>query len=821
MRKWLFFLLLLTGFCAQAQEPAWVQVPEMPSTEVYDLLQDHNGFLWVAHNAGISRYDGQRFVHYSNPKQNGRAVTDLCEDRQGRIWCHNFEGQILYVEHQQLRVLESYRFERESSFPRIVIQGDELVAGSSDGFFTCNTKTFQTSYHRLPGMANSLTALPGGVLLSVHRVGFYFYKTSGAVIPLHSPAIDTSGMKAFILQPEGNGDTAFLIGNPEGIVYRTWVRGDSLLAKAPDLVRARINAITVDQGEVWLHTTDYSRSSRGTLLQGENLSQVLRGRNGTVFYGSLRLGLMATYRQQAQLQILPFLQAGDFVRAALRGSNGEMLFSTEKRHLYVVPPNGRLLRDFPTDAALGPIQRLRELAPGVYLGLGGQGVYRLNTTRGTFDMLDAHLGAKDVTENDSLVVLSTTFGALKVHRHSLLTHGALDTTISNGILLYRRCRSVLFGTDGALYAALSHGLVRGFNGDTALVLFAGERLFATRLQQLGAYLLIGTFNQGLIIRNGTRMQRLGPPGGAYNAVIDIKKGKRCAWVLYDDVIRQVDADMNVREVTGLPFRGSEVTSLLESDSALLVTTTRGVFRVPLTGTAPVQLPTFIDEALANGKTLQSGAHLSRDNNSINIRIATPYFAAQAAMRYRYRLCAKATGCEWLPATEGQNSFIFVNLAPGSYTFSAQPVNSAGMALGAVINFSFIIDPPWWGTWWARLLMVALLTTLFFLLGLYGQRRRARRQRTRYEKMLAVEHERQRISAEIHDDLGATLSGVRLLAELAREKVPPGPLKVDLEKIHQSITSLTEKTREVIWTLNTEQDSVESLLLYIQKGAQHL
>jgi signal transduction histidine kinase len=94
--------------------------------------------------------------------------------------------------------------------------------------------------------------------------------------------------------------------------------------------------------------------------------------------------------------------------------------------------------------------------------------------------------------------------------------------------------------------------------------------------------------------------------------------------------------------------------------------------------------------------------------------------------------------------------------------------------------------------------------------------RLRRQRQQYEKELAVQYERQRISAEMHDDLGAGLSGVRLLTEIARAKMRDDTGRQEMDAIHQSVGELSSRMREVIWSLNTENDTLLSLVTYIQK-----
>ena len=86
--------------------------------------------------------------------------------------------------------------------------------------------------------------------------------------------------------------------------------------------------------------------------------------------------------------------------------------------------------------------------------------------------------------------------------------------------------------------------------------------------------------------------------------------------------------------------------------------------------------------------------------------------------------------------------------------------------------------------------------------------------------IAKEEERRRIAADMHDDLGAGLSGLRLISELATRKNDSEELKKETQRIASSAFELSGKLRDIIWTLNTSNDSVERLLFYIhQYGVQ--
>jgi signal transduction histidine kinase len=67
---------------------------------------------------------------------------------------------------------------------------------------------------------------------------------------------------------------------------------------------------------------------------------------------------------------------------------------------------------------------------------------------------------------------------------------------------------------------------------------------------------------------------------------------------------------------------------------------------------------------------------------------------------------------------------------------------------------------------------------------------------------------------MHDDIGAGLSGVRLLTEITKNKLKNTDATGDIDKIYQSVDDISAKMKEVIWSLNTENDDISSMISYI-------
>lgn len=87
--------------------------------------------------------------------------------------------------------------------------------------------------------------------------------------------------------------------------------------------------------------------------------------------------------------------------------------------------------------------------------------------------------------------------------------------------------------------------------------------------------------------------------------------------------------------------------------------------------------------------------------------------------------------------------------------------------------------------------------------------------------LATENERRRIAADMHDDLGASLSGLQLMSELSGRKENMTEVKKDIGRIHLSAKDLSLKVKDIVWTLDPKNDTLENLVLYIHRYGQQL
>ncbi len=142
---------------------------------------------------------------------------------------------------------------------------------------------------------------------------------------------------------------------------------------------------------------------------------------------------------------------------------------------------------------------------------------------------------------------------------------------------------------------------------------------------------------------------------------------------------------------------------------------------------------------------------------------------------------------------------FDHLAAGSYRFLVRSVALGGeSSTPAVVTFKVL--PPFWRRWW-------FLSGLALLLTGTGYAVEAARWRRRRE----LDAVRTRIASDLHDDLGASLSRISILSEVASRRTREGGSPAELvEKIGEASRTVVEKLADGIWAVDPRRDDLRSL-----------
>lgn len=227
---------------------------------------------------------------------------------------------------------------------------------------------------------------------------------------------------------------------------------------------------------------------------------------------------------------------------------------------------------------------------------------------------------------------------------------------------------------------------------------------------------------------------------------------------------------------------------------LVVTTLE---RITATGTQPVASHGLTRLVLAGG------------DRGFAVEFAALAHADASQVRYRYRLSGVDEA--WVEAGDDRRAR-YPALRPGDYTFEVRATTGDGSTEGA-LTLAVTVPTPWWATWWFRtgVLLIAA-AALIGVVRTVSTRRLERRVRA-LEIERRLQGERERISRDLHDNVGgqvATLvSGIEL-AQLSSSAGQHDRAAEHLQSVVSDARHTLSQLRETVWSLRTEGLTIRGL-----------
>jgi two-component sensor histidine kinase len=116
----------------QAQDPVYQHFTKqtgLPSNEVYGIMQDSKGFVWLTTTDGLCRFDGFEYKTFHTKLLSSRGGDQPKKDFLGRIWYMNFDGRLYFIEKNTVYQLPN---QGAAYFSRYAIIGKRLWYASID-----------------------------------------------------------------------------------------------------------------------------------------------------------------------------------------------------------------------------------------------------------------------------------------------------------------------------------------------------------------------------------------------------------------------------------------------------------------------------------------------------------------------------------------------------------------------------------------------------------------------------------------------------------------------------------------------------------------
>ncbi|MFM1770598.1 MAG: hypothetical protein RJA22_3127 [Verrucomicrobiota bacterium] len=206
-----------------------------------------------------------------------------------------------------------------------------------------------------------------------------------------------------------------------------------------------------------------------------------------------------------------------------------------------------------------------------------------------------------------------------------------------------------------------------------------------------------------------------------------------------------------------------------------------------------------------------GLRLPAGHQPLELQFTALSFADPRNVAFKYRL--EGLEKHWTDAG-GKRVAQFSQLPAGDYRFQVIACNNDGVWNEAGASLAITVLTPFWLRAW--FLVAAALTAAGTIAGAmrYLEARRMRHRLEQMEREQAVERERARIAKDMHDDLGARLSEITLLSELAQGgESPREEIQSDLRRIAAKARELTRSLAAIVWAVNPQHDAFDSFVTY--------
>ena len=218
--------------------------------------------------------------------------------------------------------------------------------------------------------------------------------------------------------------------------------------------------------------------------------------------------------------------------------------------------------------------------------------------------------------------------------------------------------------------------------------------------------------------------------------------------------------------------------------------------------------------------------LAPHRNQLQFDFVALGFAPGEELSYQYQLDGAGEG--WSPLTE-QRSVTFANLSPGRYRVLVRAVNADAVMSDPPASLSFTILPPIWQRWWFITAAAAILGFVAYALYRY-----------RLTRLLEVERVRTRIASDLHDDVGANLTRIAILSEVAQSRLTGirdqrsgvgedrTELNAEASGIENPLSSIAQISREsvasmgdIVWAINPKRDHLTDLIQRMRRLASEV
>jgi len=835
---WLAFGQLGTNFQSFTVDDGLAQ------NTVWDMIEDHRGYIWIATADGLNRFDGYNFKHYKhNPADSttiaGITIHSLFIDSQqtlwashdrgisrydrirdrfvnvsgfdqstvlneagGFLWVLTYQGEVHKIDYQGItirRFRPDNAGRHKGSMRKALALGNRIFGTATFGFFEIDAATDQVRVlNNKTGYIGALQLLNDSTVFSPGRVSFLYHIRSGRFeeVDLKTPLNYNAGSTGLV-----------------------WYRGDLLMSSYFGL--HVLDPVTL---KVKRHIRSFERGKSEAF---HYIQSLYVDRNDNLYIGTNGDGLKIHQPSKNNIALYSTGEVStDFVKSISTVGDqlvvglfsvGMVIFDDYSTYRHVQFDIGR------SPSSVLAVQRY-DANRLILVNHNSLVLYNVNT----------HREERRVTlEPSSAAIQGIHHPVLQRWQHRWLVNNETDiyevdenfrlTHFYTSPTMYI---STFFRQSEVLWVGTESNLTRKDLSSGEVQVLLKDYFIKSLLWSVDNQLWVAT-TAGLFVLDGDGNQldnhniSTGLPNDFVYGVLEDDLGY--VWISHNKGLTRIDPRTNSYRHFGLGdgLQSNEFNTgafYKDEQGYLYFGGVGGVNKIdPKKLDVPLTYPkiainqiNLLDEPLASDTSYNElkVLRLAHNENILSFDFSALDFRARENIRYSYIL--EGYDNEWIES--GDRHFArYANLPSGTFTFRVRATFEGQPWSDYTRDVQIIIATPFWQTWWFMAISGLLIVALFGL----AVRVFIKRQGTKLRRELEVQHqlelERIRISRDLHDNVGAQLSYLITNMEWMAEN----PDDFDLNKKREQLKLLSEAgrqaistLRQTIWAISQQELSVE-------------
>jgi len=718
----------------------------LASAEVNDICQDRLGYIWVATNSGVSKFDGKRFKNYGfrDGLAENICISIMC-DRTGQIWVGHAIGGISVIGKDSIWTINDKQGLANNEVQDLFQDKDGNIWAATFGGVSMFDGSKWISRTSKNGLAsNNIRAISqdtdGNMLVGTYGSGLNIIRGDKIDHLYMGNGLVNNYVTSIYMKKD-----QVLIGTLGGVSI--WQKGRFINTSASDgLDNSQINDLSVNRvGDSWLATYNgVNRIRKGNLLRiseenGMPSNEVLAVMNDAE--GNTWLGTRKGLVRVKNLAFTHYFSSDDLEIAP------SFIFKDKKGQIWAGNEAGGVLKydghSF-VRAFNDPDINDRQISSIAEDGFGNLwfgtmdfgGLFQWNGKNlyiysDEFGLADNNINclAKDSEGN---LIIGTPSGLSAYDGSGFMRIPLTDDFSADNVTSLKWLadgKGVVGTADGSVF------ILDGFMVEKRIELNANSPI--TDICESPFGLAIASQTDGLFLINGGAIRQVGPETGLVGASIRslaAMGGKLFIGTIHGlEQLSLVGDSIRVREYDqskGFLGKTCKRGAMLSDGNSLWIGTSEGITRFtenersddlfePQTFLTDVQLDYKSVDWTTRGfevseMGLPNSLNLSYIENSIRFHFKGINHNSPKGVTFKWIL--EGFESNWNPPSD-QEFANYPNLPPGDYTFKLIACNSLGICNREPITFSFEITPPIYRTWgfYITLGIIVLIATYMFIL----------------------------------------------------------------------------------------------------------